>query len=462
MTVWASTRQPPQTRQGPSSAAGASSLEGFATAWCAVLILLSIVWPRYGFFALGGELKATPFTFMALLTWPVCALLCLFSSFSHRVLGALKNNLALSAVFVSWIGWRVFTAFVGEDPNLSIQIIGREILYLMPIWILVVGVATRRQALSVLFATVVMATALVELIACVQMTTGKSFAQLIGVQFAGNETFLLGVSEVKFRGGSARVQSTFSHPIVFGQYLAFAAPIVAWVAWRSRGAVRLIAVPTLLILPFVAWNTGSRAAVLGVAIAITLFVALATLRAARRPTYGSTLAMLAMCTLTLAAVGPLHGQAVNFIGGRTAAEASSSLYRSAMFDKGLTAIQKSPLTGFGEGRSAHHAGFYGKNKALTIDSAYLSYLLDSGWIGLLLVSGAWGLILTSLVSSALRLDAGSEATSLAAGAAATMIVFSILSIVDNVSLIYLASGVAMALRYQYCTRQPAAKDRGNP
>jgi len=452
MTMWASETQRSQTRLGTSSAATASSLEGLGTAWCVVLILLSIVWPRYGFFALGGALKATPFTFLALATWPICAILCLQSTFARRVIGAFSASPWLSAFFIAWLGWRTFTAAVGEQPDMSLQVVGRDILYLVPVWVLIVGVASRPAGLSALVGTIVVATALVELIAFAELTTGKSFAQLIGVQFAGNQAFVLGASEVQFRGGVARLKSTFTHPIVFGQYLTFAAPIVAWSAWRHRGVLRLVAIPALLFLPIIAWNTGSRAGLLGVGIAMAFFVALVTLKAARRPTHASVLALVAVGVLTLAAAGPLHSQAVSIIGGRTAVEASSSLYRSAMYDKGMNAIQESPVTGFGDGRSPHHAGFYGKNKVLTIDSAYLSYLLDSGWVGLLLVIGAWGLLVVSLVRSALRIDTGSETAALAAGVASVMVVFSILSISDNVSLIFIALGVAMALRFQYLTR----------
>ncbi|QTC91482.1 O-antigen ligase family protein [Brevundimonas goettingensis] len=458
MTTWAPAGGFENTRQDGSRAEGVSVLEWAAVGWCILLVLLSIVWPRYGFFALGGAFKATPFTFMAMATWPLIGVLCLQLSFGRRLVGAFITNPWLAASLVVWVFWRVFTAVLGETPDVSVTIVARDLLYFMPMWVLVVAIAARQDGLRIIVGTIVIATALVSLVALAEWTTGKSFSQLLGVQFAGSDTFLLGVSEVQFRGGSARLQSVFTHSIVFGQYLSFVAPIMAWAVWRGRGLIRLIAIPCLLILPILAWNTGSRSSVLGVGVALALFVALVTLRAARRLTYTSILSLLFMGILALAAAGPLHNQAVALIGGRTAVEASSSLYRGAMYAKGMIAIQERPVTGFGDGRAAYHAGFYGRKGVLTIDSAYLSTLLDSGWTGLVLLVTTWGLLLLSLIRSALRLDAASEATAFAAGIAGVLVVFSILSITDNVTLIFIGAGVAMAIRYRYIVQSlPTAR-----
>jgi hypothetical protein len=427
-----------QTSQSPFS--------GFIKLWGVALLATSIVWPRYGFLGI-GPLKATPFTLLAVLSWAVLPLTLLLDRQlgGQFVRAVMRRRFIILAVFL-WYFWRVFTTMLGEDVIGSMTFLLRQVIYFWPVLFLSLILCTGPNGRQRVVDLVVLSTAAVIVAAAMEYVSGQTVSRLMGLQFAGdaNQLNTLAQSNTRAEGGAIRLQSVFYHPIVFAQYLAWVAPMMLHVATtRGRLVLRIIAGLCFLAAPFFILKTDARSGLLAFAFAMVMYGGLVFVKRAGLFSLPTLLAACAAIALALGSAQAGQSSISGLLEGRNATEASSSRTRSAMFERGLEEIRSSPIVGFGDNRAPLHAGVHGKFGVLTIDSAYLSSLLDSGWVGLGLMALAWLSALVAATRCALLRSGDSLDAAIAAGLAAIIIVFSVLSIMDNITLIFIS--IAMTL-----------------
>ncbi|MDR7115037.1 O-antigen ligase family protein [Caulobacter sp. BE254] len=416
-----------------------SPMSKFMILWGVALIALSIIWPRYGFFGF-GPLKATPFTLFATASWLVLPFVTMFDTQLRSQLfrEILRRRFVIIAMIV-WYLWRVFTAFVGEDVVGSLTFLLRQIVYLLPVLFVGLVVFTGTKGRDRAIVTIVISTAIVVAVGAVELATSKTFAQLTGLKFAGDAQLLSLLSASTTRGGSIRLQSVFYHPIVFAQCLAWASPFLVYAMTTRRNVmIRAIAAVTLLVIPYFVLKTDARSGLIALAMTLAMYAGLLVVRRTGLFSLQTVLAGLVALALALAAAQSGQAMMSDLIGGRTAVEAESTKSRSAMFDRGFDEIKASPIVGYGDNRSPEHGGLRSPRGILTIDSAYLSSLLDSGWVGLFLMAVAWFSALIGALRIAILRDASRLDVAAAASLAAVLTVFSILSIMDNISLIFIS------------------------
>lgn len=423
-----------------------SHLSGFIMLWGVALLATSIVWPRYGFIGI-GPLKATPFTLLAVFSWVLLPLTLLVDRQlgGQFVRAVMRRRFIVLAVFL-WYFWRIFTTMLGEDVIGSMTFLMRQVIYFWPVLflslILCTGPNGRRRVVDL----IVLSTAVVIFAAAMEYVSGQTVSRLMGLQFAGdaNQLNILAQSNTRTEGGATRLQSVFYHPIVFAQYLAWVAPILVHVATtRGRLVLRIIAGLCFLAVPFFILKTDARSGLLAFAFAMVLYGGLVFVKRAGLFSLPTLLAACVALALALGSAQVGQESISGLLEGRNATETSSSKARSAMFQRGFEEIRSSPVVGFGDNRAPFHAGIRGKFGVLTIDSAYLSSLLDSGWVGLGLLLLAWLSALAAAIRSAMMPSGNSLDAAIAAGLAAVVIVFSVLSVMDNITLIFIS--IAMTL-----------------
>lgn len=419
------------------------------TAYALLALLLSVVWPRYGFYSV-GPIDATPYTIMAMLAWVVVPVASLVSpSIASDLWRAISLRPVLFSLMISWIIWRLFSSFVGVNPDFSIIFFARQIVYLLPILPLILLLSRQPGGRSLALSCIVLAVAIVTGVALVEMTSGKSIVRILNMSFAGNAEILALIAESnRARGfGGIRIQSVFSHPIVFAQFLAWAAPFLLFAAMgRTRIWVRLTAFSCLIALPILVFTTDARSGLIALGASVATYVAIGLVRRIGLFSLQSAAAAFLAIALVMGAFSFGQGTVGALVQGRNAIEASSTQSRSAMFERGLREVSASPIVGFGDGQAPLYAGLRSRNDLLTIDSAFLSSLLDNGWVGLFLNLSVWSLALVSATRAALQPKASGFDAAVAASLVGVMTVFAVLSIMDNLTLTYISIGLtSMAL-----------------
>jgi hypothetical protein len=431
-------------RGGYGSAPSRGLIASGLTAYALLALLLSVVWPRYGFYSV-GPIDATPYTIMAILAWIVVpAALLLMPAAGRQFWRAVSDRPVMFSLLISWILWRALSSAIGPNPGFSLTYLAREVVYLLPLLPLAILLTQQPDGRRLALSCILLATAIVTAVALVEMITGQSLVRMTGARFAGDAQTLANIAEANRRLGqnATRIQSVFTHPIVFAQFLAWAAPFLVFAALgRTQMWMRLTALGCLAVLPVLVFATNARSGLIALGASLMTYIAIGLIRRVGLFSLQSAAAAFMTLALLLGAFNVGQGTLGGLVQGRNAVEASSTQARSAMFERGLREISASPIVGFGDGQSPQYAGLVGRNGILTIDSAFLSSLLDSGWVGLFMNLSIWALALVSATRAALQPKSLGFDAAVAASLVGVMSVFAVLSITDNLSLIYISIGL---------------------
>lgn len=420
-------------------------------AWCVIAIFLSIVWPRYGFLSV-GFINATPFTLLAISTWIALPVVMVFNrEVGSKIWRSMAQRGLVVSLFLVWLSWRFFSSIVSDNNDESLTYFMRQFVYFIPILLVALLLTSESFGRWWVLDLIIFSTALVMIAGVAEMISGQSVPRLMGLQFAGDAQNLSNIAESNLRFGESnvRLQSVFYHPIVFAQYLSWAAPFLLHATISRRPIwIRVAAGICLILAPFFIFKTDARSGLLAFGGALAAYFALSVVR--RTGFISLQFAVAAAGALALLLAGASAGQSTigGLIQGRNATEASSSRVRSVMIERGLNELKASPIVGFGDGQSPYYAGLRGRNGILTIDSAYLSALLDGGWVGLFLNILAWGGALLAACRAAIRRGAGGLDAAVAASLVAVMMVFAILSIMDNITLILISIAMTVGTNSQ--------------
>jgi len=431
-------------RGGYGSAPSRGLIASGLMAYALLALLLSVVWPRYGFYSV-GPIDATPYTIMAILAWVVVpAALLLLPAAGRQLWRAVSVRPVMFSLLISWILWRALSSAIGPNPGFSLTYLAREVVYLLPLLPLAILLTQQPDGRRLALSCILLATAIVTVVALAEMITGQSIIRLLSLRFSGDSQRLALIAESNLGRGSSgiRIQSVFNHPIVFAQFLAWAAPFLLFAAMgRTRMWMRLTALGCLAALPIMIFATDARSGLIALAAALTTYGAIGLVRRVGLFSLQSAAATFLAIALVLGTFSAGQGTVGGLIQGRNAVEVSSTQSRSAMFERGLREVSASPIVGFGDGMSPQYAGLRSRSDFLTIDSAFLSSLLDSGWVGLLLNLSVFTLALVSATRAALQPTASGFDAAVAASLVGVMTVFAVLSIKDNLTLIYISVGL---------------------
>jgi hypothetical protein len=183
-----------------------------------------------------------------------------------------------------------------------------------------------------------------------------------------------------------RVQSKFTTPLSFAEFLAMAAPFIihAMVTTR-RWYVRLAAPVTLVVMIYTIILTDSRLGFVGLFLAILIYLlAWGALRWQRDKSsiFGPAVILSYPALFVGFIVSTFFVGRLRALVWGTGAQAASTESRAEQWHMGIPMVLSHPW-GYGIGRAAETLG-YREDDLLTIDSYYLSLALELGIIGFIL------------------------------------------------------------------------------
>ncbi len=427
-------------------------------AWVAafsLLVYLAVLWPRLLVFALGFT-NQTPLS--ALTVVMLLGAIFLFATrpaVMRHYLGGNQLGVAVG-LFVALIIVKYISAFAGQDPPGSVNVLNNTIAYYMSFFIigLALFVDPRNEEnfprILLIAGLVAAALGIYEMIRQNALTVEFGWVFNFGApQSLAGENLKANM----YRGGLLRAKSTFAHPIVFGQFIAACLPLVFLVTPERRGKLWRWGLSFIAFgLAILASNTRSPLA--GAAVALAVYWGLGVVSSGR--SRRGVFVAVAGAAIALIAFLVFGEDLLGLLGGRTAEEASSSQVRSMMFERALFALDSSPLLGYGEGRAVYVAGVFSQSGTLTIDSLYLSYLIDNGYLGL----GMFVLFFTYIflvgIWASRRIQDGARKRRLNAVIAFTFAILfgqSVLSIQDNLIFAYLGAAYIIAVAASARSRQ---------
>lgn len=424
-----------------------------------IAVGLSVVWPRYIFFSLGGPF-INPQTVSVFMSLAAIVIWIIYSpemgakfwsvAFSSGKIGAL--------VFI-WFSWRFVASVLGDFPLESVFDYVREFVYLSSFFIIGCAVACYEQGPKLMLRVLVVCGLIVSMLGLVEAFQEKNYF----VQFAAGrdsqavadalKTIILD----KSRGGNYRAQSTFDHPIVFAQFVAAMVPLAVYFflyekgsGWRFFGLL-LLPIGVLAIV-----KSGSRAGLVSLAVAFGFCVIVIWLRSITSKGFGKAFAIAGLPIFALG-LGLSYFIVEELVQGRTQVEAGSSSVRLKMISDGATALSDSPLFGFGQGMALFKAGVVNTIGISTIDSYLLTIALDSGYVGLMLFFVVIATFSIKGGFAAVRLQGADGARSglIVASILAIFATFAGLSIANNMTLLWLLIGSSLPL-----INKPARNLRG--
>mgnify|MGYP005849889227 CR=1 FL=1 len=409
-----------------------------------------IVWPRYVAANVPGLPDVVPgrIVFLVLVGLWTYALLTtaeLSRNFRVRVGDAMLPLLFLA----TYAAFRFASIFASDYPfHSAYGFINEAITGILPFFILATVLRDARDLRVVLLA-VVFSGGAVAALGLVESILGRNpIAANLPPGFVLSSEFIAQAAQEKIRG-TYRAQSTFSHPLLFGEFLVLAVPLTIFAAVHDPN--RLVRLTSWLLLPAMGlalFRSGSRAAMLTMAgtVAILFIATLFRAPLTRRSNPATWLGIVALPAIFLGiAVGVIA--ALDIVTGRSLQEMQSSSARLFMWQRGLFLIENSPFIGYGVYRAAEVLGFTGRGGVLTVDSYYLTLLLESGWPSLILFLMFAVSILSVCGKLAIfdRSETGGLAVAIAASLTGVLTMRAILSTPYNLPLFFALCGVVLAL-----------------
>lgn len=358
-----------------------------------ILIFISIVWPRYLYLPTPFGVAANAYTIGTLIALLVAIGLLAFQASLYRAwINGVKSCSWLVFLFSAFWLWQCISDTFGEDYHFSVMQTARDFFYLASYFLISSIFFLDVRCRTIAVTAFLVGTATISIIGVVERVRGISIAQSLQVYNLGAGDFraLSQIATTSMRQGTTRIQSVFSHPIMFGQYAGAVFPLVAnAVSRKGRGILALV---TLLLLPVDMFLSDTRSCVFVVMTSLSLFM-ISLVFSRGRLTLEKMLLSVGVCIIVGGALVSLSGDITALISGRTVGEINSSATRVAEFQNGMNVIAQSPIFGFGDGRSPFKTGITNGYGNPVIDNTYLSVLLDSGGVGLVLWGAFCGTIL---------------------------------------------------------------------
>lgn len=255
--------------------------------------------------------------------------------------------------------------------------------------------------------------------------------------------------------GIYRVQSKFTTPLGFAEFLALSAPFILHIMMRSKNVLIIMAAALTLALQF--WCirlTDSRLGVVGFFMTLLLYMLVwGGLRwyRDRDSLFGPAVVIAYPITLSAFFAATLFVGRLNAMVWGTGAQQFSTESRKLQVAMGLPKIFKTPW-GNGIGRGAEELGFTNLAGILTIDTYYLLVALEFGILGFLIY---FGMIIATIVGGGKQLirvratDAdGAMLAPLLIALTNFLVIKSIFSQQENHALAFVMMGAVVVLAWR--------------
>lgn len=254
--------------------------------------------------------------------------------------------------------------------------------------IFIISFFSQRKHLSQLFFTLLLVAVLSEIVGIVEwINQGNLFALFVDPVSDIAKEMMVG----KIRGDVYRVQSTFSNPLSFAEFLLLIMPIgLYFVSPRKCGEfIRLLA-KTMIILGLICiYLTASRMSIM-LAVLIIIFYFIWQKWGKNKTT---VFFVGAACLILLVSVFISMGYWDAYIIGR-GQESTSALGRKYQLETGIPAVLRSPIWGYGLSQGVRYVA-----PLKSIDNYYLTVALETGLSGLVMLLLYQGLILKLALKS---------------------------------------------------------------
>jgi O-antigen ligase len=351
-----------------------------------LLVALIHLWPPYVVYRIGNMPTFNP----TKLAWLMFVLPATYSILScrepmKRLAARCKAHPILISAILFLFAWRIISSAGGTQPVPQILGLGGEIVSCYLVFFIVLAVLRGEQDVFRLLGVLLLVALVQAGLASYESFVKHTLFDRFIVTSATDSQAMLDTLREKFRDGHYRAQGTFEHPMVLAEFMAMMVPLAAALflarAGRSARLAGAAFVP-LAIAVIVASRSRSGIAVLLVAVLLVGMLRLLPRRAARGQASLAALTVLLLLPLLLA-VGYFVGQELHgLIVGRSHSEASSTMSRVLMLERGIPLLAGHPLLGFGSGMGAVKLGFF-DGARFNIDNYWLGLALDSGLPGLL-------------------------------------------------------------------------------
>ncbi len=415
--------------------------------WLAA-VFLSVLWPRYIFFSVGGP-NVNPETLAVLASLALVVFWFVYSpEFSARFNGVLLGKSRIGVLALLWLTWRLLASMLGDYPLLSSVEYLRDLAYVSAFLLIGCAVSVYDDGPKWLLRAIVVAGLFAAVLGLVEAFVQKNYF----VQFASGgdsqsvSNALKTIAFDKSRDGSYRAQSVFDHPIVFAQFIAAIIPLGAYFAFYERRRIwRLLGFLVMPIGLLAIVKSGSRAGLVSVVVGVVFIMAFFWLRGMVSKGFRRAFSIVALPVFFVGLL-LIYFVVQELVLGRSHVEASSTSVRLKMVADGVAALSESPAWGFGYGMAIVKAGVIsGYTGVATIDSFMLTIALDSGYVGLIvfLVILVAFAVQGSFLAARLPAAEGARVGMIVAAVLALAATFVGLSISNNMTMFWLLVAAAL-------------------
>lgn len=407
-----------------------------------VLVALINIWPTYIIYRFGGLPSINP-TKLAWLVFLLGGTLCMLSCKEpmERFVARCKAHPVIVSGIVSLMTWRVLSSMAGEEPISQVFGLGGELVSFYMVFFVALGVLRdKRDVFRLLAVLTVVGLLQAGLAGYESVVKHTLFARFITVS-ADDALTLQSVLMEKLREGRYRAQGTFEHPMVLAEFMAMMVPVAAAVFLTQKTVLlrwASMAFVPVAVAMIVASRSRSGIAVLLAAL-ILVGILLLLPRGDNSKRQKADLMLLAsVLLLPLVLLGGYFAaqEVFSLIAGRSQNEASSTMARVLMLERGIPLIASNPLFGYGNGLGVVKLGFFDG----------VRFNIDNYWLGLALDAGVPGLLafLVSFISAILLGIQTYRRRTDSVGTAAGLIAISLVMLMGTKTVLSISSGFSLA------------------
>ena len=415
------------------------------------LLIIAILWPRYFYLSLPGLPGLSAFVLYSMAFALVITPFALYSTNAiPPFLRIIQRSPVLVGIFLLFVFWRMLTSAIAPPLSAETSWFTFTRIFL-PIGVYFVISAVffmdrdiYRTSLRVLLVLIIIA----GLGGVAEVEMNMRLLKILGLnESAAGGRLADSFMNNFYRDGSLRAQSVFTQPLVFGQFMAAFAPLCVALFFNESKKWRAVAAIAFTFCLYSVFISTSRSALIGSFVAGLTFIMLMLVNRFRyRWIMLAGLALL-LCIATISAFQ--LGEFAASVIGSTRNNVESANLRQVMVAQSLKYASEAPVFGYGDGSAKWLGGLSTGDGLATIDSQFLSVLLHNGYPGLIL----WTSFLVVMIIMAVRnaMEGSSPVvravnSAIAAFVAAMMMGFSVLSIEDNMVMVYLFAGMVMVDR----------------
>lgn len=369
-------------------------------------IMIFCTWPQYSSYKIPGLPAIEPYRLIytsLIIIWAVL----LFVNKNAR-------NLFVERIRFAWFpivcllmvyGLHFFVALFSENPFWSFFLAFRELITGTLIFAVALVAIKDVHDLRRLFLFITIGAGVVSILAITESVLKHNlFSSWMPLSSAYAEW----ATSSRERDGIYRVQAIFDNPLLLVDFLILVWPIALYVANESGGLLKkLFGLIVTILIPIALLRTGSRAAILIMAIEVVIFLVLWIWRASTTKKSGGLPYLVAGALILSTLFVPIVLKEFStLVSGRSVEEASSSYSRIVMVTRAIDDLSKGNLFGHGFGKSASVIGI--KTGApgrwiYVLDNYFITLTLDSGLLALACYCAFWFWLLHKGLVAALTL-----------------------------------------------------------